>query len=118
MINLHYGIALMKREDKHFLFLSKIENSEHSKGDFQLRVIDIVEIPKFNEYYQCVSVKGCSQNGKSDPTLFALSTVEPQKYLTKIVKVWKLDKPSGKISEFSKARIKCINQAQETVLNE
>lgn len=117
-INLHYGIALMKKEDKHFLFLSKFENSVNNSDDFQLRVIDIIEIPKFNEFYHCVTLKGCSQNGKTDPTLFALAVIEPQKYLTKIVKVWKLDKPTGKILDFSSAGVKCQNQAQLALVNE
>ena len=60
MINLHYCIALMKKDEKHFLFLSKFENSENHSDDFQLKVIDIREIPKFNEFYHCVSVKGLS----------------------------------------------------------
>lgn len=77
----------MKKEDKHFLFLSKFENSVIHSDGFQLRVIDIIEIPKFNEFYHCVTVKGCSQNGEADPTLFALAVIEPQRYLTKIVKV-------------------------------
>lgn len=118
MINLHYGIALMKKEDKHFLFLSKFENSENYSDDFQLRVIDIKEIPKFNEFYHCVSVKGCSQNGKNDPTLFALAVIEPQKYLTKIVKVWKLDKPTGKILDYTSSGVKCINYSQLAFVSE
>lgn len=118
MINLHYGIALMKKEDKHFLFLSKFENSENYSGDFQLRVIDIKEIPKFNEFYHCVSVKGCSQNGKNDPTLFALAVIEPEKYLTKIVKVWKLDKPTGKILDYNSSGVKCVNYSQLALVSE
>ncbi|MFN3489584.1 MAG: hypothetical protein ACK4YV_10645 [Emticicia sp.] len=112
MINLHYGIALMKKEEKHFLFLSKFENSENHSDDFQLKVIDIKEIPKFNELYHCVSVKGCSQNGKNDPTLFALAVIEPEQYLTKIVKVWKLDKPTGKILDYTSLGVKCVNHSQ------
>lgn len=118
MINLHYGIALMKKEDKHFLFLSKFENSETNNNDFQLKVIDVIDIPKFNEFYHCVSVKGCSRNGKNDPTLFALAVIEPQKYLTKIVKVWKLDKPTGKILDFPNTGVKCINYGQLALVNE
>lgn len=118
MINLHYGIALMKKEDKHFLFLSRFENSENHSDDFQLKVIDIKEIPKFNEFYHCVSVKGCSQNGKNDPTLFALAVIEPEKYLTKIVKVWKLDKPTGKILDYTSSGVKCINHSQLALVSE
>lgn len=110
MINLHYGIALMKKEEKHFLFLSKFENSLKNNDDFQLKVIDIVEIPKFNEFYHCVSVKGCSFKGVHDPTLFALTAIESQKYLTKVVKVWKLDKPTGRILDFPNTDVKCLNQ--------
>ena len=51
-INLHYGVAVMKRGEKFFLFLSKFENSIKHNDDFQLKVIDIIEIPKFNEFYQ------------------------------------------------------------------
>lgn len=118
MINLHYGIALMKKEDKHFLFLSKFENSENHSDDFQLKIIDIKEIPKFNEFYHCVSVKGCSQNGKNDPTLFALAVIEPEKYLTKIVKVWKLDKPTGKILDYTTLGVKCVNHSQVALVSE
>lgn len=118
MINLHYGIALMKKDEKHFLFLSKFENSENHSDDFQLKVIDIREIPKFNEFYHCVSVKGCSQNGKNDPTLFALAVIEPEKYLTKIVKVWKLDKQTGKILDYTSSGVKCINHSQLALVSE
>lgn len=118
MINLHYGIALMKKDEKHFLFLSKFENSENHSDDFQLKVIDIKEIPKFNEFYHCVSVKGCLQNGKNDPTLFALAVIEPEKYLTKIVKVWKLDKPTGKILDYTSSGVKCINHSQLALVSE
>ena len=110
MINLHYGVAVMKKAEKHFLFLSKFENSLKNNDDFQLKVIDIVEIPKFNEFYHCVSVKGCCFKGVHDPTLFALAAMEQQKYLTKIVKVWKLDKPTGKILSFPNSDVKCLNQ--------
>ncbi len=115
MINLHYGIAVMKKEEKHFIFLSKFENSLKNNDDFQLKVIDIIEIPKFNEFYHCVSVKGCSFKGVHDPTLFALAAIESQKYLTKIVKVWKLDKPTGKILDFSNTNVKCLNQHEALV---
>ncbi len=117
MINLHYGVAVMKKADKHFLFLSKFENSLNHNDDFQLKVIDIIEIPKFNEFYHCVSVKGCSFKGVLDPTLFALTVQDEQKYLTKIVKVWKLDKPTGKILDFPNADVKCLNQ-QITLVKE
>ncbi|WP_435356935.1 hypothetical protein [Emticicia sp. SJ17W-69] len=118
MINLHYGIAVMKKADKHFLFLSRFENSLKSNDDFQLKVIEVVEIPKFNNFYHCVSVKGCSLKGVEDPTLFALAVIEQQKYLTKIVKAWKLDKPTGKILDFPHTDIKCLNQAQMALANE
>lgn len=118
MINLHYGVAVMKKADKHFLFLSKFENSLKNNDDFQLKVIDIVEIPKFNNFYHCVSVKGCSLKGVDDPTLFVLAAMEQQKYLTKIVKVWKLDKPTGKILDFPNAGIKCLNQGQVALVKE
>lgn len=110
MINLHYGVAVMKKAEKYFLFLSKFENSLKNNDDFQLKVIDIIEIPKFNEFYHCVSVKGCNFKGVHDPTLFALAAMDEQKYLTKIVKVWKLDKPTGKILDFPNTDIKCLNQ--------
>ena len=110
MINLHYGVAVMKKAEKHFLFLSKFENSLKNNDDFQLKVIEIIEIPKFNEFYHCVAVKGCSFKGILDPTLFALTVLEEQKYLTKIVKVWKLDKPTGKVLDFPNSDIKCLNQ--------
>ncbi len=110
MINLHYGVAVMKKAEKHFLFLSKFENSLKNNDDFQLKVIDIIEIPKFNAFYHCVSVKGCSFRGILDPTLFALAATDEQKYLTKIVKVWKLDKSTGKVLDFPNSDVKCLNQ--------
>ena len=67
---------------------------------------------------RCVSVKGCSQNGKNDPTLFALAVIEPQKYLTKIVKVWKLDKPTGRILDYTSAGVKCVNHSQVALVSE
>jgi hypothetical protein len=115
MINLHYGVAVMKKADKHFLFLSKFENSLKNNDDFQLKVIDIVEIPKFNEFYHSMSVKGCSFKGLPDPTLFALAAIESQKYLTKVVKVWKLDKLTGKILNFPNTDVKCLNQEEALV---
>jgi hypothetical protein len=118
MINLHYGVALMKKEDKHYIFLSKFENSLNHNDDFQLKIIEIIEVPKFNEFYHCVSVKGCSFKGVADPTLFALAAIEPHKYLTKIVKVWKLDKPTGKILDFPNIDVKCLNQRQISLAKE
>jgi hypothetical protein len=118
MINLHYGIALMKKEDKNYIFLSKFENSLNHHDDFQLKIIEIIELPKYNEFYHCVSLKGCSLKGVNDPTLFALAAIEPNKYLTKIVKVWKLDKPTGKISDFPSVGVKCLNQQEAALVNE
>ncbi len=118
MINLHYGVALMKKEDKNYIFLSKFENSLNHHDDFQLKVIEIIELPKYNEFYHCISLKGCSLKGVNDPTLFALAAIEPNKYLTKIVKVWKLDKPTGKISDFPSVGVKCLNQQEAALVNE
>ena len=118
MINLHYGVAVMKKEEKHFLFLSKFENSVNHSDDFQLKVIDIREVPKFDEFYYSLSVKGCMQNGKDDPTLFALAVAEPQKYLTKIVKVWKLEKPTGRILDFPSTGVRCLNKDYVSLVRE
>jgi hypothetical protein len=118
MINLHYGIAVMKKEEKFSIFLSKFENSVNHNDDFQLKVIDIIEVPKYNELYHCISIKGCSFKGINDPTLFALAAIEPQKYLTKIVKVWKLDKPTGKILNFPNTEVKCLNQHEASLVKE
>lgn len=118
-ISLHYGIAHLRQGEKHILLLSKFENSTSNSDDFQLKVADVVEIPKFNEYYYSVAVKGCSQNGKNDSSLFALAVSEDQnKYLTKVVKVWKLDKTNGKIVDYPSAGIRCKNNIEKIVVSE
>lgn len=118
-INLHYGIAHLQKGEKHILLLSKFENSINNPDDFQLKVTDVVEIPKFNEFYYSVAVKGCSQNGKNDTSLFALAVSEDtKKYLTKVVKVWKLDKANGKIVDYPSAGVKCKNDFETIVVSE
>lgn len=118
-INLHYGIAHLRQGEQHILLLSKFENSMNNPDDFQLKVSDVVEIPKFNEFYYSVAVKGCSQNGKNDTSLFALAVSEDtKKYLTKVVKVWKLDKANGKIVDYPSAGVKCKNDFETIVVSE
>lgn len=118
VINLHYGVTHVKSDDnKQVLFVSKFENSVNLHDDYQLRIVDVIEIPRFNENYYCVSLKGCSDNGKSDPTIFALAKKDYDKYLTTIVKVWKLDKSRGKLIDYPKLGVKCLNQ-QGFVMND
>lgn len=109
-INLHYGVAHLKKENKNLLFLSKFENSNRHNDDFQLKVMDVVELPSFNENYYCVSLKGCSVNGRKDATIFALAQKEEEKYLTKVVRTWKLDRETGKVYNYPSVGVKCLNQ--------
>jgi hypothetical protein len=110
VINLHYGVAHLLKGDKNLLLLSKFENSTRYQDDFELKVIDVVDIPNYNASYYSLAVKGCSLNGKTDATLFALAVnEESKKYLTKVIKVWKLNKETGKIMDFPNAGVKCIN---------
>jgi len=41
---------LMKKEYEHFLLFSKLENFENHSEDFQLNIIEITKIPKFDEF--------------------------------------------------------------------
>lgn len=40
----------MKKEYEHFLLFSKLENFENHSEDFQLNIIEITKIPKFDEF--------------------------------------------------------------------
>ena len=107
-VNLHYGVAHLKKGESDWLFLSTYINSEERLGDFDLKVIDIVALPKI-ETSQKLLLKNCQLNGKDDPTIFAKVLMEDTKYLTKILQVWKVDKPNGKIINFATSGVRCLN---------
>jgi hypothetical protein len=52
-------------------------------NDYQMRVIDIIEIPPFKEEYFMVKLKNCSLNGRSDSSLFAMVVAEEKKTVKK-----------------------------------
>jgi hypothetical protein len=120
VINLHYGVAHLQKNDKNLLLLSKFENSTRHQDDFELKVIDVVEVPNYNTSYYALAVKGCSQNGRSDVTLFALVVNEDsKKYLTRVIKVWKLNKETGRITDFPNVGIRCLNaEFDNTIVSE
>lgn len=120
VINLHYGVAHLQKGEKNLLLLTRFENSTRHQDDFELKVIDVIEVPNYNASYYSLAVKGCSQNGRNDATLFALAVNEDsKKYLTKVIKVWKLNKETGKIMDFPNAGVKCINaEFDNTIVSE
>jgi hypothetical protein len=114
-VNLHYGVAHLKKDNADWLFLSTYTNSETRPDDFDLKVIDIIALSEIEENTQKLMLKNCQLKGKDDPTIFAQVTMEDKKYLTKILKVWKVDKPNGKIITFSSSGVRCLNNSVKLV---
>ncbi len=117
VINLHYGVAQLWQDGKYLLLVSKFENSTRYQDDFELRIMDVIEIPRFDENYHSIALKSCMLNGKSDATIFAMGiNEENKKVMTKITKAWKLDKSTGKIMDFQTAGIRCINDDFDNII--
>ena len=76
-VNLHYGVNYVKTfADNHYLVVSKFEDGHLGTNDYQMRVVEVTDIPPFREEYFSIKLKNCSLNGHQDPALFALVVSE------------------------------------------
>lgn len=110
-VNLHYGVNHIKSPtDEHYLISSKFEDGHMGTNDYQMRVVDIVEIPPFKEEYFMVKLKNCSLNGRSNSSLFAMVVAEEKRQLKNVLRVWKLNRKTGKITSIKPEGVSCFNE--------
>jgi hypothetical protein len=110
-VNLHYGINHIKSpNNEHYLISSKFEDGRMGTNDYQMRVIDIIEIPPFKEEYFMIKLKNCSLNGRSDSSLFAMVVAEKKKRLKNVLRVWTLNKRTGTLTSIKPEGVSCFNE--------
>jgi hypothetical protein len=110
-VNLHYGVNHIKSpNDEHYLISSKFEDGHMGTNDYQMRVIDIIEIPPFKEEYFMVKLKNCSLNGRSNSSLFAMVVAEEKRQLKNVLRVWTLNKRTGKLTSIKLKGVSCFNE--------
>ena len=110
-VNLHYGVNHIKsNNNEHYLISSKFEDGHLGTNDYQMRVIDIVEIPPFKEEYFMVKLKNCSINGRNNSSLFALVVTEEKRQLKNVLRVWKLNRKTGTLTSIKPEGVTCFNE--------
>ncbi|MDP5140303.1 MAG: hypothetical protein NWP83_07515 [Spirosomaceae bacterium] len=110
-VNLHYGVNHIKsHKNEHYLISSKFEDGHLGTNDYQMRVIDIVEIPPFKEEYFRVKLKNCSLNGRNNSSLFALVVSEEKRQLKNVLRVWTLDRKTGVLTSVNPEGVTCFNE--------
>lgn len=110
-VNLHYGVNHIKSyNNDHYLVSSKFEDGEMRTNDYQMRVVNVVELPPYREEYFTVKLKNCYLNGRADASLFALVVDEQKRQLKNILKVWKLDRRTGIITSAQTKGVSCYNE--------
>lgn len=110
-INLHFGVNHIKsNNNEHYLISSKFEDGHLGTNDYQMRVVDIVEIPPFKEEYFTIKLKNCSLNGRSNSSLFALVVSEEKRQLKNVLRVWTLDRKTGVLTSIKPEGVTCFNE--------
>ncbi len=110
-VNLHYGVNHVKsHKNEHYLISSRFEDGHLGTNDYQMRVMDIIEIPPFNEEYFTVKLKNCSLHGRSNSSLFALVVAEEKRQLRNVLKVWTLDRKTGVFTSIKPEGVTCFNE--------
>lgn len=110
-INLHYGVNHIKSyNDDHYLVSSRFEDGHMGTNDYQMRVVDIIEIPPFKEEYFVVKLKNCSINGRSNSSIFALAVAEEKRQLKNVLRVWTLNRKTGTLTSIKPDGVTCFNE--------
>lgn len=73
VVNLHYGVSHIKsHNNNHYLSSSKFEDGNMRTNDYQVRIVNVMELPSYKEEYFAIKLKNCYLNGRPDASLFAL----------------------------------------------
>jgi hypothetical protein len=110
-VSLHYGVNHIKSpNNEHYLISSKFEDGHMGTNDYQMRVVDIIEIPPFKEEYFMVKLKNCSLNGRSNSSLFAMVVAEEKRQLKNVLRVWTLNRRTGLFNSIKPVGVSCFNE--------
>ncbi len=88
-----------------------LPDSEKGNGQVKYKILDTVNIRKLKSTEQ-LSLCNCRVGNKADSEIVAISVVEEDKeYFDKIVKAWRLNTKTGKISPIQNTKtINCANE--------
>ena len=88
-----------------------LDDKENGKGQVKYKILDTINIRKLKSNEQ-LSLCNCRLGNKVDSEIVAISVVEENKeYFDQIVKAWRLNTRTGKISPIQNTKtINCVNE--------
>jgi hypothetical protein len=107
-INLHYALLLVKDANQSYYFcLTKYQDHEYQKGDYQLKIVQTLPLYDFNEHLFTMKMEGCYVNGIKDATIVAMGIKTGDNSIKEWVEAWRVDKKNGLIQKISAKGISC-----------